>query len=710
MAVSEIRGLGNILETNKISNRKCGDQDGKLLRSIMEKNNIGSTHSCWPYGRTRSDFAQNGSDIHQMDGLNSDNSLVEDLIANILDEDVYSISNGTMDHVGLGGDSEPDEMSLYNGCGILGPNCNTIMGPNWNRQLQNGDAHDLSALEGFKIPDFLLPKDYGQSPEYACPGVGSLEQNNWDLLGLSQAECRRSDHLQPSRPLDSDGFSAPNQVFNYNSADVESLKMDVLLHDITSNGYSHPDKLNQFAASKTPPYTGLNQILYGQGLPNDQQLYNYVQLLSKHRAEMDAIAPAFDGLGASGYSSAQEKALSSTPIGTINDLAKPPPFPPSVLQQSASTHNEGGLNGLDQQLTLNLLKLSGSQGQRAKHKESPPAFSVGFPKNLGGRHQPQPTSNSHGKIDGGNFAFGVSNGLHLPALDRGNTGFSQCASLSNGNNESPVTKGSLGSPAVSPLHPLQFQGPPPPLPPFSMLHPPPPLDGPPLPYPPELYAELLKSGRTPPFLPPPGSLPPDLFPFCDVSGMFGLSPHFMFRSRRSGPSSELHQRLEECYDQFKSLEKERKKTEADLARHNPGKKVSSANNMPVPRLSPNPSRVDRLIVDQLREHARVITLIAKMECLLGSPINPRIHASMGAWLDSIKKVQARRRDEIINSTNRQHNLVAGIQTPRIQEEKDIVALANSIHELSVASRRARTSMWCALVTTLLSQEQERAAQ
>lgn len=56
---------------------------------------------------------------------------------------------------------------------------------------------------------------------------------------------------------------------------------------------------------------------------------------------------------------------------------------------------------------------------------------------------------------------------------------------------------------------------------------------------------------------------------------------------------------------------------------------------------------------------------------LRRPVHPQIHVSMEAWLDAIKKVQSRRRDEIVNSTNRHHNFVAGIPTPRIQEEKGI---------------------------------------
>ena len=73
-----------------------------------------------------------------------------------------------------------------------------------------------------------------------------------------------------------------------------------------------------------------------------------------------------------------------------------------------------------------------------------------------------------------------------------------------------------------------------------------------------------------------------------------------------------------------------------------------------------------------------------------------VATSMTSWLEAIKTVQRRRRQEIVNAANAGVKMMIKLQ----QDDKDVVGLTEAIKELTGAERKARTALWAALQITI----------
>jgi len=142
-----------------------------------------------------------------------------------------------------------------------------------------------------------------------------------------------------------------------------------------------------------------------------------------------------------------------------------------------------------------------------------------------------------------------------------------------------------------------------------------------------------------------------------------------------GSAAALKLRVQEAMWQFQGLEVDRKKTEAALAKQNPGKRISSSNTVQIPRLPLNPSKLDKLLVDSLREHARVLTLLQRVEIIYGNIRTQDSFNHLAMWKEKILMVMSIRRKERMN-----------------QEEKGEL-LEEALANMSLASRKTRTVLW-----------------
>ncbi|KAF0032954.1 hypothetical protein F2P81_015244 [Scophthalmus maximus] len=169
-----------------------------------------------------------------------------------------------------------------------------------------------------------------------------------------------------------------------------------------------------------------------------------------------------------------------------------------------------------------------------------------------------------------------------------------------------------------------------------------------------------------------------------------LSPMVM---NQGGPVIQLYVYLDECYEQWKCLEKERKRAEAILNKTFDGKRTAAVANASLPKTPPNPTRVDHLVVKQMREQSKVVGLLCRMESLTDSPLHINISTAPNTHHKAICNLQTRRKEEIAHMSKHPQ------QRSHITERQDVMLFV-ALKDLAAATRKLRTALWCALQMTL----------
>ena len=135
--------------------------------------------------------------------------------------------------------------------------------------------------------------------------------------------------------------------------------------------------------------------------------------------------------------------------------------------------------------------------------------------------------------------------------------------------------------------------------------------------------------------------------------------------------------------------------ENELIQLFPGHKISSANNIPIQRPPPKPSKIDRLINDMLKVHAKLFTLISIMEQLRKDhELSPYVHESIQMWLEAIHNLRMNK-EELLTSKTLNGNVISNQLNESAMDQMTQI-IANICSKIRIV----RTTLWCSHITTI----------
>eukprot|EP00117_Sycon_ciliatum_P018284 scpid37715/ scgid16953/ Uncharacterized protein C17orf104 homolog len=144
-------------------------------------------------------------------------------------------------------------------------------------------------------------------------------------------------------------------------------------------------------------------------------------------------------------------------------------------------------------------------------------------------------------------------------------------------------------------------------------------------------------------------------------------------SRKCTPAvQQVHELVDKAVEHLASLDTERKEMEQSLNRFCPSRR--SASN-PSIRMPPNPSATDRIIVEQLRQHAKVDFLLSRIDRARPTPLHSTVGASVDSWLSCLNELQSLRRQQRQKQPKRGHSLADS-------DAADLTPLLKKLNELS----------------------------